>query len=250
METKSYALKAVPQTDRVIRFIISDETPDREGDILIASGCDFANFQKNPQFLGFHDYRDFPMGIPKSWGIDTRTKQVWMNVYFPTLEELATDPENASEKAKQVDTVYNMYKLGMLNAVSVGFRTKQSEPIENSWGKKVTKWELLEVSAVPIPCNPNAIAEARGIKSFDQTLVNEMEKAMETKANRRLSKESATTLKGIHERMCKAHAEMDACHKELAGFFADEPEEEEPEIEQKPKAFDWDKVNDIVKGDK
>jgi hypothetical protein len=247
MDKKQHIIKAIPQADRLIRFIISDSTTDHAGDILVPEGCSFDVFKKNPQFLGFHDANDFPMGKPRSWGIDTRAGNVWMEVYFPKLEELATSPELASEKAKQVDTIYNMYKLGMLNAVSVGFKTIDYEPIPNSFGRKILKWTLLEVSAVPIPCNENALVEARGIKSFDKSIMDELEKTMEVKANKKVSKESADYLKELHERMTKACKELSGCHKELAEFFA-EPvaEPEKPEEKPEPKSFDLDKVAKIL----
>lgn len=152
--------------DRMIRFKISDETQDRDEDIMIAAGCDFTNFAKNPQFLGFHNYFDFPLGTPKKWWIDQAQKAVYADVYFPTIEELSTNPEQASEKAKLVDTTYHMYKTGMLSAVSIGFNPIQSTPNPSSdsgYGKIIKKWELYEFSAVPVPANPNAIQE--GIKS-------------------------------------------------------------------------------------
>lgn len=245
MDTKSFSLKASATSDRIIKFIISDESTDRDGDILIASGCDFTEFAKNPQFLGFHNTRDFPMGLPKSWGVDTRAKNVWMDVYFPTLDELSSDPATASEKAKQVDTMYQMYKLGMLNAVSVGFKVLDFQPIENSWGKRITKWQLAEVSAVPVPSNPNAIAQARGEKSFDPSMVDEMEKSME-KAGRAISAANKEKLKGIHDRLTKAHDEMKGCHKELADFFIEVEPEAEPEAEG-DKAYDLDKIKEYLR---
>ena len=50
----------------------------------------------------------------------------------------------------------------MLNAVSVGFIPL--EWTETKDGYDITKWELLEFSAVAVPANQDAIAEA--VKSF------------------------------------------------------------------------------------
>lgn len=249
MDKKNYSAKAISQSDRTIRFVVSDETIDRDGDILIASGCDFSEFQGNPQFLGFHSYHEFPLGVPKSWGIDIRKRQVWMNVYFPTVDELSTDPATASEKAKLVDFTYNAYKTGLLNAVSVGFMTKDYEPTET--GRKITKWNLLEVSAVPIPANPNAIAEARGMKSFAPEMLDILEgKKMDKKGGAKFSADTKKNHGAIVERMCKAYdtynAEMKACHKALQDFMADEPEEETEKPNPNPgddgKALDLDIV--------
>ena len=146
--------------DRSVQFTISKEVVDRDGDILRAGGVDFTNYMKNPVFLSFHNSREFPLGkVTKFWVEGNTVKAI---VYFPTLEELSSDPNNASEKAKLVDFTYHCYKTGMLNAVSVGFIPL--EWIETENGYDILKWELLEFSAAAVPANQDAIAEA--VKSF------------------------------------------------------------------------------------
>lgn len=161
MKKGIFKTKAEEMGERTVRFKISSEVVDRDGDILIAKGCDFTNFAKNPQFLAFHNYREYPLGIPKNWGVEGDS--VYCDVYFPKLEELATDAEQASEKAKLVDFTYHCYKTGMLNAVSVGFIPKEASPLEEG-GMEITEWELLEFSAVSVPANQDALAQA--VKSF------------------------------------------------------------------------------------
>lgn len=161
MKKGIFKAKAEEMGERTVRFKISSEVVDRDGDILIAKGCDFTNFAKNPQFLAFHNYHEYPLGIPKNWGIEGDA--VYCDVYFPKLEELATDAEQASEKAKLVDFTYHCYKTGMLNAVSVGFIPKEAIPLKEG-GTEITEWELLEFSAVSVPANQDALAQA--VKSF------------------------------------------------------------------------------------
>ena len=107
--------------DRSVQFTISKEVVDRDGDILRASGVDFTNYMKNPVFLSFHNSREFPLGkVTKFWVEGNSVKAI---VYFPPIEELSTNPEQASEKAKLVDFTYHCYKTGMLNAfLLVSFR--------------------------------------------------------------------------------------------------------------------------------
>ena len=162
MKKSIFNVKAEELEERTVRFKISSEVVDRDGDILIAKGCNFDNFKKNPQFLGFHNYHEYPLGIPKNWGVDG--KSVYCDVYFPTIDELSTNPAEASEKAKLVDFTYHCYKTGMLNAVSVGFIATDAEPNKETGGFIVKDWELLEFSAVTVPANQDAIAQA--VKSF------------------------------------------------------------------------------------
>lgn len=222
--------------DRMIRFIASTEEEDRDGDILVANGCDFTNFAKNPQFLGFHNSWDFPLGVPKNWGVDQMGKRVFIDVYFPTVAELSTDPNHASEKAKLVDFTYKCYSTGMLKAVSVGFLIKNSEKNAGSdkpWAQIIRKWELLELSAVPLPANANALAAE--IKSFDpsgKTLVAFGLDGIEpeTKSGRRLSAatmKEIEELKGCHERIKACHKELDDRLTKLMDGANSEPEEPE-----------------------
>jgi hypothetical protein len=162
MKKGLFNVKAEGLGERTVRFKISSEVIDRDGDILIAKGCDFENFAKNPLFLGFHDRDDYPLGIPKNWGVEGNA--VYCDVYFPTIKELSTNPDEACEKAKLVDYTYHCYKTGMLNAVSVGFIPKDMEPNNATGGHIFKEWELLEFSAVAVPANQDAIAQA--VKSF------------------------------------------------------------------------------------
>ena len=123
IKNKIMNLKAEEIGERTVRFKISSEVVDRDGDILIASGCDYSNFMNNPVFLPFHKSDGFPLGKVVNIFIDGNA--VFADVYFPKVEELASDKENASEKAKLVDFTYHCYKNGMLNAVSVGFVAKE-----------------------------------------------------------------------------------------------------------------------------
>ena len=219
--------------DRSVQFTISKEVVDRDGDILRASGCDFTNYMKNPVFLSFHNSREFPLGkVTKFWVEGNSVKAI---VYFPTLEELSTDPNNVSEKARLCDFAYCCYKTGMLNAVSVGFIPL--EWIETENGYDILKWELLEFSAVAVPANQDAIAQA--VKSFGNDFAKSF--ITEEKSGRKISAQTRAildkikacgdelekcqeTLKGCGEALRKALAELDE---------PEEPEEEEPEEEEK-----------------
>ena len=52
--------------------------------------------------------------------------------------------------------VRDMYNEGMIKAVSVGFLVKERDPNDRS---VITKAELLEVSFVAVPCNPEALSQ-------------------------------------------------------------------------------------------
>ena len=211
MKKGIFNVKAEELGERTVRFKISSEVVDRDGDILIAEGCDFTNFAKNPVFLPFHNQREYPIGIPKNWGIEGNA--VYCDVYFPTIQELSSNPAEASEKAKLVDFTYHCYKTGMLNAVSVGFIAKDVVPNKETGGFIIKNWELLEFSAVAVPANQDAIAQA--VKSFGEEGKDIVDPIERIKACEKQIEECKKTIKEQTERLEKAF----------------EPDEEEDEIE-------------------
>lgn len=228
---KALSVETKDLGDRSVQFTISKEVVDRDGDILRAGGVDFTNYMKNPVFLPFHNSRDFPLGkVTKFWVEGASVKAI---VYFPTLEELSSDPANASEKAKLVDFTYNCYKMGMLNAVSVGFIPL--EWTETKTGFDITKWELLEFSAVAVPANQDAIAEA--VKSFGDDFVKDFVTPVMEKSGKKISAETRAVLdkiKACGDKLADCRKALKACEDEMKSLLKeldddDEPEENEPD---------------------
>ena len=226
LNKKDVSIIAEDMGDRSVLFTISKEVVDRDGDILRASGVDFTNYMKNPVFLSFHNSREFPLGkVTKFWVEGNTVKAI---VYFPTIEELSSNPEQASEKAKLVDFTYHCYKTGMLNAVSVGFIP--IEWIETENGYDILKWELLEFSAVAVPANQDAIAEA--VKSFGDDFAKKF--ITEEKSGRKISAQTRAILdkiKACGDELEKCQETLKGCGEALRKALADldEPEEEKPE---------------------
>ena len=63
--------------------------------------------------------------------------------------------------SRSADEFCALAKAGVLSAVSVGFRPIDAEPIKNGRGVLWTAWDLLELSLVAVPSNPNAVVMER-----------------------------------------------------------------------------------------
>ncbi len=134
-------------------FTASTADRDRDGDVIVPETWKLQNYKKNPVVLYGHDYRGLPVG--KS--IDT----VIENGKLRAKIEFASDiDEFAARVEKFVDA-------GYLRTTSVGFMPYKVEDLteadkkgrpEMSWGKRIHA-ELLEISIVPVPANPAALAE-------------------------------------------------------------------------------------------
>ncbi len=144
MQRKTFAASVIKNTgvgDRQIRAICSTSTPDRVGDIMVAAGCDLANYKRNPVVLWQHD-PDHPIGRADASINGTRLE---------ALIEFA--PLGASRKA---DEACALCKAGVVNTLSVGFEPTETEPIRGG-GYKIIQWDLLEISVCSIPANPEAV---------------------------------------------------------------------------------------------
>jgi HK97 family phage prohead protease len=132
---------------RSMKFIISTDSIDRDGDSVSAKGWDLSNYLKSPVVLWSHDYSTPP--IAKATQVEQTANGLAATAEFPQkgVYPLA-------------DTVYELLKGGFLSATSVGFRPLEVEKAtDREKGMNFSKQELLEFSIVPVPANPEALIQ-------------------------------------------------------------------------------------------
>ena len=145
--------------------IASSETRDRMGDSLKASGWQLENFKKNPVLQFAHNYNVPPIGIAKNIRIEGNEL-----IFEPVFHEL-------TQIAREVKTMFES-DPPIMRAFSVGFIPLEREK-KNS--NNITKQELLEISAVPVPAHQGALIIdektvkeeiKEEIKSFIKKMIN------------------------------------------------------------------------------
>lgn len=147
-------IKAVDVDKREASFVISDDQPDRDHDVIAINGWDLKMYKKNPVVLWAHDGFSPPIG--QATAIRRDGSQLVSTVRF-------------SEENPMGDLVWRMVQAKELRASSVGFRpTKfnfvgETDDEERRGGIDFLKQELLEWSVVPVPANPRAIVQLHGI---------------------------------------------------------------------------------------
>ena len=140
-------------------FTLSDETPDRMGDVISSNGWDIENFKKNPIAL-FNHKSDFIVGK-------------WQNLHVADKclrGHLRMAPAGTSER---IDEIRKLIEADILKAVSVGFRPISSQRRmqgDKAIGEHFLRQELVETSLVSVPANPNALAIAKSLDISDGTL--------------------------------------------------------------------------------
>ena len=139
-----------------LNFVMSDETPDRYDDIILANGWDITNFSRNPIALFSHN-SSFPIGRWKNMRVEGNA----------LVGRLELAPEKTSDR---IDEIRRLVTAGILKSVSVGFRPVESKPRPSSSGTIYTKQELMECSLVSVPANPNAVAIAKSLNISRKTI--------------------------------------------------------------------------------
>ncbi len=142
---QKFAVGGAELPPRTIIATISDETPDRVGDIMVASGLTNATEynETNPVVLAWHE----PTKVVGNGRVSVKSHPARVEAVIKFA------PKGVSETA---DEIYGLVKAGALNGVSIGFQPIESEPLRGG-GMKFTKWALLEISIVAVPANPSAL---------------------------------------------------------------------------------------------
>lgn len=159
-----FDIKSVNEEKRIIRGVATTPTVDRVGDIVEPMGVRF----KNPMpFLWQHQH-DAPIGTVK---FDKPTED---GITFTA--ELPQVTDDGALKAR-VDEAWQSIKLGLVRAVSIGFRAIEYAFIEGTGGIRFIETEVYELSAVTIPAQSEAVITGFGktmdaaalavVKSFD-----------------------------------------------------------------------------------
>jgi hypothetical protein len=139
-----------------IRFIASTENVARDGMSIDSNGWDLDNFRANPVFLANHDYSGVRPPIGRVVDIRPEGGQLIADVVFDQADEYAR-------------TIERKYRTGFMNAVSVGWNTKEVAPRSGSKAPIITKAELLDLSSVNMPGDPGALIQ-RQLRALQEAL--------------------------------------------------------------------------------
>lgn len=127
-------------TNKPITFVLSDESVNSYGFVVLTEGIDTSAFERNPVMLYMHN-RDGNV-IGRWENIRKDGKRLLGDAVFDDSTELAA-------------TVKKQVEKGFLRSVSIGIEQIATEELNGV--QTVTKCRLIEVSIVDIPSNENAV---------------------------------------------------------------------------------------------
>lgn len=122
-----------------IPFVAGSEGIKRDGLNLVMAGGKLDNYRRNPVFLWGHDYlgQRLPIGRAEA---TVSGREIKALVTFDQRDDFARQVEQK-------------YRDGFLHTVSLGWNPLKTR------GRDVAEWELLDISAVPVPGDADALIQ-------------------------------------------------------------------------------------------
>ena len=153
--TQGFADRAFAPAEgsRVISWIFSNEAVALDFHTIKTAGWELDDYLRNPVLLFAHNQEAPPIG--RTTRIETRGPLLVGDTEFASAEDYPF-----------ADTIFRLVKGGFLNAVSVSWFPLDFKPAKDRArpeGIDFLRQKLLEISVVPVPANPAALATARAM---------------------------------------------------------------------------------------
>lgn len=139
-------------------IVASTPARDRQNDRVMPMGGDLTNYQRNPIVIFGHNYNE-------PWAVIGRAADMTVD-----MSGLRIRPElrDAANDADPMNIIRALWDQNLLRAASIGFAPIEAKANEFG-GLDFLKWELLEISLVPVPANQEAIRMAvKALSANDQ----------------------------------------------------------------------------------
>ena len=134
-----------------IKATINTNSVDRYRTIVAPNGAVLDNFLRNPVLLWAHglDWQQGTIPVGTVPVIDARNGSLEVEVEFDVESDLGAELDR-------------MYRKKILRGFSIGFQPIDADivVVEGESIIRYTKWELVELSAVSVPANPDALARS------------------------------------------------------------------------------------------
>ena len=154
-------VREVGDEARTITGIATTPKIDSYGDIVEPEGVQY----RGPVNLFLYHDRTKPVGNV-AFGKATKSG----------IPFTATIPDVAEEGTvrERVNEAWHSLKYKLLQAVSIGFKPVEYTYMDDSYGIHFLKWEMLELSLVGVPANPDAVIQTVKSAGMTDALVREI----------------------------------------------------------------------------
>lgn len=254
---KAVEARVAPSVDPTaavdVACFMTTDTVDADDEIVLPSGADMSRFEKNPVLLLCHGYGQpgayhaLPIGRV-AW-TKKRPNGILAGVKFAQSTAMGRD-------------IKALFEEGMLRSFSIGFRSLEASPLsrEEAYSRPDWKaafdrtrgrvlvhrrWQLLELSAVPLPANPEALVASFQAKGRPIPSWLKLDPTPEARMKDETLDEAASVID--HDAKClpagqipteRLHDLNPTAHAKAARPTDDEDEDDELEDDQDDDEFD------------
>ncbi|HEY7116564.1 MAG TPA: HK97 family phage prohead protease [Tepidisphaeraceae bacterium] len=150
-----------PDDRRTVVAVVNTPTVDRDGEVVEPGGANVDEYRVNPVLLYQHDYQTLPVG--RCVALDVTDDRMTAKFQF------AERPDDyPADQEWLPDTLLALYRQRIMRSFSIGFipvttRAATANDMRRYGAdcrRVIEEWTLLEISAVSIPSNPDAVAIA------------------------------------------------------------------------------------------
>lgn len=169
MDNIFYTNAEVEKNEKGYVAIASTSVVDRQNESVSVDGWELKNFKRNPVLLWAHNHDIPAIGTAKNLRITGTGKKAQLT-FEPVFHEITPEAQ----------AIKQMFDEKIINSFSVGFK-----PLDMD-GNTYTKQELLEISAVNVPANPEArVIAYKALKKagFDEDVIKSVGVEPEQKQN-------------------------------------------------------------------
>lgn len=155
MQPRAYSwfkIRAVNEAKRIIEGIATTPELARDGDIIETQGIQF----KLPLPFLFQHNAQLPLG--NVIDADVTSEGIYVRIQV-----------GSAGVADYIDEKWRIIKAGIVRGLSIGWRTLEEKFDKTIGGFRIIRSEWLELSAVPVPADPNATITS--VRSADEAIL-------------------------------------------------------------------------------
>lgn len=235
-------MKVLDEARGRVSAIVSSESRDRDGDVIRAEGWNLDNFMRHPVLLASHDYHSLrsQIGEWESMEVEGKTMRGVARFFIGKGNEEA---DWAFQLAKESALAFS---VGFVPDMALAVPLSKDDPF-GTQGMEFRGQELLEVSAVTVPSNPDAlqrVAKAPNLYPAVAEIIEERLSEEEGKQDQPTSGLSSDDLDAIAERVFERFSQ--AAEAEAEKGTGDE---RHPEADDDEPSADDDKTDEDDYGD-
>lgn len=193
LPTRAFSLmeiREVGEESRTITGIATTPKVDSYGDIVEPTGVQY----RGPVNLFLYHDTKKPVGNVE-FGKATKAG-IPFTAKLPDVKEEGTVRDRVNE-------AWHSLKYKLLQAVSIGFKPIEWSYLDDSNGIRFTSWEMLELSLVGVPANPDAMIQTIKSAGMTDEIVRQL-RAMDSAVRRGIPLVSARGDKNGAVRLVKA----------------------------------------------